>query len=86
MLSISLKRKTRAFKMTSKFCVIWPARASLTLFPTTAESTLANRLPCCSLDMSGTCVRNLRNFALAGPSSRVPFPQPSSWLLSFYPS
>lgn len=48
--------------------------ASFTSFPTIAYSALANRLPHCSLDMSGTHVRNLRTFALAGPFSKVSFP------------
>ena len=69
--------QTRAFSMASKlsnvisyYCWVY----------------LANRLSSCSLDISGTGVKNLRNFAFAGASNRVPFPTPAIYTVPFLPS
>ena len=69
--------QTRAFSMASKlsngisyYCWVY----------------LANRLSSCSLDISGTGVKNLRNFAFAGASNRVPFPTPAIYMVPFLPS
>lgn len=87
-LPTSLKRKPGAFITFSMFYVISPASASFTSFPTVAYSALVSRLPSCTLDMSRTHVKNLRNFALAGPFSKVLLPVTclALFLTSFGPS